>query len=151
MQRKSFNEALEIILQSDPRYAREAYVFLRQGLTFSVKTLNKPDHGPARHLSGRELLEGLRLYALQEFGPLAKTVLAAWGITRTEDFGEIVFNLVGHGVLGKTEEDKKEDFAGGYNFTEAFTHPFLPASAKPSPKKTVTRKRSRLTSTKDKP
>ena len=151
MQRKSFNEALEIILQSDPRYTREAYVFLRQGLTFSVKALKKPDQGPARHLSGRELLEGLRLYALQEFGPLAKTVLAAWGITRTEDFGEIVFNLVGHGVLGKTEEDKKEDFAGGYTFTEAFTHPFLPASSKPSPKKTVTRKRSRLTSTKDKP
>jgi uncharacterized repeat protein (TIGR04138 family) len=151
MQHKTFNEALELILQSDRRYAREAYVFLRMALNFTIKTMKKPDQGPARHLSGRELLEGLRLYALQEFGPLSKTVLADWGITRTEDFGEIVFNLVGHGVLGKTDEDKKEDFAGGYAFAEAFTHPFLPASAKPSPKKNVTRKRSRLTSTKDKP
>ena len=130
MQRRTFEEALALILATDKRYPRDAYVFLRLALNFSIKTLNKPDHGPGRHLSGTELLEGIRLYALREFGPIARTVLAAWGITRTEDFGDIVFNLVDHGVLGKTDEDKKEDFANGYSFHEAFTIPYLPAAAK---------------------
>jgi uncharacterized repeat protein (TIGR04138 family) len=90
-----------------------------------VRCLEKP-----RHVSGQELLAGIREFALAEFGPMAKTVLNSWGITRTEDFGEIVFNMVEIGLLGRTDKDSREDFANGYDFEEAFRKPFLP-SGKP--------------------
>lgn len=130
MQRRTFEEAMSLILKEDPRYPLEAYVFLRLSLDFTIRTMNKPAKGPARHITGQELLDGIRLYALQEFGPIARTVLETWHITRTEDFGNLVFNLVNHGVLGKTDQDKLEDFSGGYAFHTAFTEPFLPSSPK---------------------
>ena len=71
-------------------------------------------------------MEGMREYALQEFGPIARRVLSEWGITECVDFGNIVFNLVNEGLLGKTDEDSIEDFMDGYDFTEAFLHPFRP-------------------------
>ena len=141
MQRPRCEEALALILKEDPRYPREAYHFLRHALSFTFKKLDKPAQGPARHMTGQELQEGIRLFALQEFGPMARTVLATWGITRTEDFGEIVFNLVAHGVLGKTDQDKKGDFANGYDFHDAFAAPFLPTSSK-NPAKPTKRKRA---------
>jgi len=88
--------------------------------------LSKPTEGPERHVSGQELLDGIRKYALQEYGPLSRTVLAQWGITTTDDFGQMVFNLVQKGILGKTEQDKIEDFKNGYDFNVAFRKPFLP-------------------------
>jgi uncharacterized repeat protein (TIGR04138 family) len=135
MKRLSFDEAMRLILKEDPRYPLEAYVFLRLALDFTIRFMNKPASGPARHITGQELLDGIRIYALQEFGPIARTVLDAWGITRTEDFGNLVFNLVNHGVLGKTEQDKIEDFTNVYSFQTAFTDPFLPASQKGAPVK----------------
>ena len=75
-----------------------------------------------------ELLEGIKEYALDQYGPMTMTLLHAWNIKRCRDFGDIVFHLVDAGVLGKTENDSPEDFAGGYNFTEAFESPFLPPS-----------------------
>lgn len=141
MKKPGFDETLALLLRKDPRYPREAYLFLRHALNYTVKVLEKPAQGPARHITGQELLEGIRRYALQEFGPIARTVLAQWGISRTEDFGELVFNLVDHGLLGKTSQDKKEDFAHGYSFQEAFTTPFLPASARPAGKTVTPRKK----------
>jgi uncharacterized repeat protein (TIGR04138 family) len=126
MKKISFEEALRKILGADSRYDEQAYHFLRESLDFTVKMLSKPVEGPGRHVSGAELLEGTRQYALQEFGPIAKTVLNRWGVHCCEDFGRIVFNLVDQGILGKTEEDKHEDFCGGYDFDEAFVKPFLP-------------------------
>jgi len=122
----AYTEAIDQIYAKDPRYDRMAYVFVREALDFAVKTLDKPTDGPARHVTARELLEGIRAYALEEFGPMALTVLRAWGVKRTDDFGEIVFNLVEAGKLGKTEEDSKKDFASGYDFHETFAKPFLP-------------------------
>jgi len=132
MQRRNFEEAMQLILKEDPRYPLEAYVFLRLALDFTIRTMNKPAHGPARHITGQELLDGIRLYALQEFGPITRTVLETWGITQTENFGDLVFNLVNHGVLGKTDQDKIEDFSNGYSFQTAFTKPFLPSSLQAS-------------------
>lgn len=132
MQNHGFEESLKQIIAEDTRYPKEAYVFLRLALSFTIKTLQKPSSGPARHITGQELLEGIRRYTLQEFGPISRTVLNEWGITRTEDFGNIVFNLVRHGLLGKTDQDKIEDFSNAYLFQEAFTNPFLPASAQNS-------------------
>lgn len=115
-------DILEEILARDPRYTAEAYSFVRAGLDFTVRKLKKP-----RHVSGVELLEGMREFALDEFGPMTKTLLAGWGLTSTEDIGEVVFNMVEYGLLGKTEEDRRADFAGGYDFDQAFRKPFLPS------------------------
>ena len=120
----TFEQAVTEICARDTRYAAESYYFLREALDFTVKTLKKPVDGPERHVTGQELAEGIRLYVLQEFGPMALTVLRAWGMQRTEDFGEIVFNLVGAGKLGKTEKDDRADFAKCYDFFEAFGKPY---------------------------
>lgn len=134
MKKINFEEALKKILAEDTRYGEHAYHFVREALDFTVKLLAKPTEGPARHVSGVELLEGIRQYALQEFGPLAKTVLNRWGVRETADFGKIVFNLVGEGILGKTDEDDLADFVGGYSFEEAFEKPFRPTTpAQPAP------------------
>lgn len=137
-----FEEAVALIIREDPRYAPDVYAFLRQALDFSVHMLHKPDQGPARHVSGQELLEGIRLLALQEFGPMARTVLASWGVTRTGDFGNIVFNLIEKGILGRKPEDKKSDFCGCYDFEDAFVKPFQPASSRARPRRPARRKRS---------
>jgi uncharacterized repeat protein (TIGR04138 family) len=82
------------------------------------------------------LLDGVRQYALKEFGPMVVTVFDSWGVHCCEDIGHMVFNLIGAGVFGKTEEDSLEDFKNVYNFEEAFVRPFAPAKperAKPSP------------------
>lgn len=128
MQKPSFAEAVEEIAQHDPRFDRDAYLFVREGLDFTVKMLKKNPQAPPvhRHVSGQELLDGLRRCALEQFGPMTKTVLQHWGIKQCEDFGEIVFNMVGKGILGKTEQDRREDFKGGYDFDEAFVRPFQP-------------------------
>jgi uncharacterized repeat protein (TIGR04138 family) len=122
----SFDDALKLICSKDTRYEPDAYYFVSEGLTFTAKSLNRPRQGAGRHISGPELLEGIRAYAIQEFGPMALTVLRSWGVNRTDDFGEIVFNLVESGKLGKTDQDKREDFSNGYDFVDAFGTPFLP-------------------------
>jgi uncharacterized repeat protein (TIGR04138 family) len=121
MTHPTIDDLLAPILESDKRYTAEAYLFVRAGLEHTVGQLDKP-----RHVSGQELLEGIRVYALKEYGPVTKRVLSEWGINNCIDFGNIVFNLVGEGLLGKTEEDSIEDFLGGYDFTEAFIQPFQP-------------------------
>jgi len=124
----SFNRAVAEIVDRDARFHPRAYFFVRLVLDYTVGRLNKPDHGPQRHITGQELLESFRELALREFGPLARTVLAEWGLRRTEDVGAVVFNLVGQGVMGKRSEDTAEDFAGGFRFDTAFDAPFLPPS-----------------------
>jgi uncharacterized repeat protein (TIGR04138 family) len=132
MQNTHFHEALQQICEKDSRYDIEAYLFIREALDFTVAMLKKPSDGPSRHVSGKELLDGIRDYAVHEFGPMALTVLDRWGVKITRDFGEIVFNLVEAGLLGKTESDRKEDFDNGYDFHEAFAEPFLPKTSPPA-------------------
>lgn len=126
MKKANFQELLTEIVERDPRYPEDAYVFLRQALDFTVKRLEKPIDGPGRHISGQELLQGIRTFTLEQFGPMAYRVLTTWGIRSTEDFGALVFNLVNAGLLGKTKEDRIEDFSNGYDFETAFTKPFRP-------------------------
>jgi uncharacterized repeat protein (TIGR04138 family) len=133
MHKQNLAELVDRIVRQDPRYDRDAYTFVREGLDYTLKMLQKrggarPAH---RHVSGQELLEGLRQYALEQFGPMAKTVLEHWGVHKCEDFGEIVFNMVDHGILGKTPEDSRADFQGGYDFTDAFVRPFQPRGGPP--------------------
>ena len=117
-------ELLEPILKRDPRYTVEAYFFIREALDHTVRQLETP-----RHISGQELLDGIRKYALGEYGPVTQRVLSEWGITECVDFGHIVFNLVNEGLLGKTDEDSLDDFSNGYDFTEAFLQPFRPSES----------------------
>src|SRR5205809_3600530 len=134
MQKIGFTEALDSIVASDSRYQREAYIFLRDALDFTTKQQKKVKGTTVRHVSGPELLEGVRQYALKEFGPLVITVFDSWGIRSCEDIGHMVFNLIGAGIFGKTEQDSIEDFKNVYDFEEAFVKPFAPAkpeSAKP--------------------
>ncbi len=106
---------IEEIADKDRRYPEKAYLFILSALNRVIDSLPEP-----RHINGRELSEGCRALALEEYGPMARIVLNNWGITSTEDFGELVFNLLDHGILTKTEEDSREDFKGVYSFNEAF-------------------------------
>jgi uncharacterized repeat protein (TIGR04138 family) len=128
MHEVSFEEALVKIRAKDPRYERDAYLFVREGLDHTQKTIGKDARGRIRHVAGQELLVGIREYALEQFGPMAKTVLEEWGVRCCEDFGEIVFNMIEVGWLAKTSKDSRADFENGYDFDEAFRKPFLPRS-----------------------
>jgi uncharacterized repeat protein (TIGR04138 family) len=135
MQKIGFAEALESIIANDPRYQRDAYVFLRDALDFTTKQQKKIKGVSVRHVSGPQLLDGVRRYALKEFGPMVMTVFDNWGIHSCEDVGNIVFNLISAGVFGKTEDDSIDDFKNVYRFDEAFVKPFAPdkpATAKPA-------------------
>jgi uncharacterized repeat protein (TIGR04138 family) len=134
MQKIGFAEALDSIVATDQRYQRDAYVFLRDALDYTTKQQKKSKGAAVRHVAGPELLEGVRLYALKEFGPMALTVFSYWGVERCEDIGQMVFNLIGAGIFGKTEQDSLEDFKSVYTFHEAFVKPFLPETA-PGPAK----------------
>lgn len=138
-----FDEELEKIVAKDPRYTRDAYLFVREALDHTQKMIGKPGRDDApRHVSGQQLLDGIRDYALQQYGPMAITVLNEWGIRRCEDFGELVFNMVENSLLAKTEKDSRADFAGGYAFDDAFQKPFLPVGPAPAPEKPVELKKA---------
>ena len=137
MQELTFESTLALVLTKDPRYPRDAYIFVKDALDHTQKIVLKENKGEMRHVSGQELLIGIRDYALAQFGPMTKMVFEEWGIKRCEDFGEIVFNMVEIGLLGKTEKDSREDFAGGYDFDDAFRKPFLPSSKLTTPENPV--------------
>ena len=128
MQEVSFEEALDLMRTKDPRYHTEAYVFVREALDHTQKTIGKDSQGRIRHVTGQELLEGIRDYAVSQYGPMATMVLEEWGIQHCQDFGEIVFNMVDIGLLARTETDTRADFEGGYDFYDVFQKPFLPQS-----------------------
>ena len=126
MATRDFSEVIEEILRDDPRYAKNGYYFVRRALSYTVKVITEKAKRAVQHISGAQLLEGFRVYTLDQFGPMSMTVLDGWGIRETMDVGAIIFNLVEHGVLGKTEKDSMEDFKDVYTFAEAFEKPFLP-------------------------
>jgi uncharacterized repeat protein (TIGR04138 family) len=137
MQEANFDTKLEQMLARDKRYSREAYLFVREGLDFTQKLILRENQGTLRHVSGQELLEGIRQFAIQQFGPMTATVFEEWGITRCSDFGEIVFNMVEASLLAKTEKDSRDDFQNGYDFTDAFRKPYWPLSKSETEPKAV--------------
>jgi uncharacterized repeat protein (TIGR04138 family) len=125
------------LLEKDRRYTFEAYVFLFEALNFAQTVLrmgaesptepiteNEDLPGPQHHVSGQELCEAIRRYALEQYGYMAKTVLNSWGIHGTNDFGEIVFNLIRIGQMRKTPSDTQVDFDNLYDFDVAFKQQF---------------------------
>ena len=108
--------ALLRILERDGRYRIEAYEFTRRAVTYASEVV----FATGTHVSGEELLEAIRRYALEQYGLMTQDVLDAWGVATTDDFGEIVFNLVDEGLLSKTEDDSRDDFRAVYSFEEVF-------------------------------
>jgi len=122
----NFHDRIEQLATRDCRYHPEAYHFVFSALDYVLETEEQesqrrggclPDD---RHVAATDLLGGLREYALDQYGPLARLVLEQWGLYRTEDFGEIVFGLVKSRLLNKQDTDRKSDFRNGFNFREAF-------------------------------
>ena len=115
----SLVRVLNDILTRDRRYHPDAYAFVLATLQDTVRRLERP-----RHVTGQELLDGLRRYALDQFGPMTLTVLSAWNLNSTDDLGAVVFNLIESGLLTKTPEDRPEDFHHVYSFPQAFGGPY---------------------------
>jgi uncharacterized repeat protein (TIGR04138 family) len=90
-----------------------------------------------RHVTGQQLLEGARDYALAQYGPMALALLHEWGLRCGEDIGEIVFNMIEASLLAKTDQDSRQDFKDGYDFEEAFRKPFLPAGPAARPARRI--------------
>jgi len=116
---RNIEEGIEKICERNTRYRPQAYRFVYEALDYTVQRL-----GERRHVTGRELCQGIRRFALEQFGMLAPEVFREWGITRTDDFGEIVFTLVENGLLGRTEQDTRDDFRAVFDFEKAFVEDF---------------------------
>ena len=125
MDHQKFDEAIRDVLDRDSRFDRAAYYFLRDALDYTLK-LRKKATGTQGHITGQQLLEGVRQHALKTFGPMVQTVFEYWGVRHTVDFGAMVFNLVESGIFGKTDSDSINDFKNVYTFHDAFVAPFLP-------------------------
>lgn len=122
----SFLEAVNEICTEDGRFHPDAYDFLREALDFTVSRIKETEK-QSRHINGAELTIGFRDFTLQEFGPMSKPLLKEWGITKTRDIGDMVFNLIKVDMFSKEEGDSPADFDGIYTFKEAFEKPFLPS------------------------
>ncbi|NLF72465.1 MAG: hypothetical protein GX575_25805 [Candidatus Anammoximicrobium sp.] len=121
------------LLKRDQRYRLEAYQFVREGLDYAQRVLGMGISRSSRrgerptgesHLSGQELSEALRRFAIEQFGFMAKWVLNSWGIHSTSDFGELVYNMIAVNLMRKSETDRREDFDDVYDFDEAFVRQF---------------------------
>jgi len=126
MAKINFAEVVDQICEKDLRFSSDAYHFVQEGLNHTLKSLKRGGQHTHRHVSGQELLHGLREFALKEYGPMSKAVLNEWGIKTTDDIGQIVFNLVNASVLGKNDTDSPNDFKNVFTFDDAFVKPFVP-------------------------
>ncbi len=128
MQPIHFEESVASILKRERRYDGQAYFFLKDALDFTLKRFMEGTGGQGRHVSGRELLEGFRDYSLEQFGPMAATLMDEWGVKECRDVGNMVFQMIEEQVFGKQESDKPEDFDELFDFGGTLREPFLPKS-----------------------
>lgn len=109
------------------KYHPDSYRFVFAALQYTQEKLDRAmpvddgdfDDSHSGHITGGELLDGVREFALAEFGLMARTVFESWNIRSTRDFGEIVFELVERGEMRATEDDRIEDFDGVFEFEQA--------------------------------
>lgn len=113
---KNLESRLKDVVARDGRYACHAYRFVYEALDYTLKKL-----GCKRHVTGRELLFGLRDLAIEQFGGLAGMVFAHWGVRSTSDWGRIVWNLSEGGLMSRSETDVLADFDDVYDFAKTFT------------------------------
>jgi uncharacterized repeat protein (TIGR04138 family) len=124
---------LKEIMDQAGGYSPACFGFIRDGLAHTVEMV----HGnPAeqtilelglvedsRHVCGHELCIGLKDYAIERYGMLAKSVLNKWGIHYTRDFGNIIFAMVEAGLMRTTDDDRIDDFDSIYEFDDVFADP----------------------------
>ncbi len=118
---------LQRVADKDCRYSMQSYQFIFEALDYTASQLGKKYNSSIeeeRHVTGQELSEGIKQFAMEKFGYMTRIVLEQWGITKSGDFGEIVFNLVDSGLMGKTETDSLEDFKDLYDFYSEFDEKF---------------------------
>lgn len=126
MEFPDFDATLDSLLAADSRYAREAYHFVREVLESSQNRRRSRGRGSNEQVGARELLERIRVEAIDQFGPMTCAVFENWGVFSCEDFGEIVFNMMSEGIVLRGRRDRREDFRDGFDFAEAFRTPFEP-------------------------
>jgi uncharacterized repeat protein (TIGR04138 family) len=114
---------IESLARDRGRYSPQAYFFVLEALNFTLERLQKEGH--AGHITGHQLLTGIRDFGLKSFGFLGRAVFESWGVRKTDDFGDIVFDLVSVQLLSKQETDSKSDFEGGFDFANAFERRFI--------------------------
>lgn len=122
----SRNKIKEII-KKDARYSLQAYQFIFEALDYTTNMLGKNQHKTTdvdRHVTGKQLMEGIKQYAIKHFGFMTLTVFEQWGINQDIDFGNIVFNLVESGLMGKTDKDSLDDFKNNYDMKKVFDEEF---------------------------
>src|SRR4051794_31674933 len=125
------------LLRRDRRYHRDAYFFVFEALRFAQEQLclggtrgpEAAESDEERHITGQQLCEAIRQYAVQQYGMLSKNVLNEWGVHNTSDFGEIVFNLIDIGQMKKTPNDRREDFENVFNFDDGLHDAFVPITS----------------------
>jgi len=113
------DQTMNRLRELHPEFHDTVYLFVLSALHYVIEQLPEP-----RHITGRELAEGVRDLAIDRFGPMARTVLEHWGIRETRDVGRIVFALVETGILIKQEEDSLVDFDNVFDFDEAFAREY---------------------------
>jgi uncharacterized repeat protein (TIGR04138 family) len=136
------DKLLADLIRRDRRYHRNAYFFVFEALRFAQDHLEMGQPQPAlaagreeeRHVTGQQLCEAIRQYAVGQYGFMAKSVLNEWGIQSTGDFGEIVFNLIDAGQMRKTDSDRREDFENVFDFEEGLRDAFQPMTPSDSRK-----------------
>jgi len=126
MQAMQFEQSVLSILRREKRFDAHAYFFLKDALDFTLKRIAEKNGGRSRHVTGQELLEGFRDLALDQFGPMASTLVREWGLRQCRDVGDMVFHLIEEQVFGKQDSDRPEDFSGGFDLDESLVTPFLP-------------------------
>ena len=108
---------IEALSRKGERYRTQSYLFVLTALEYTTRKLKRENkEGKERHVTGQELSHGIKEYALQEFGPTARLVFAHWGVNKTVDFGNIVYDLISVGLLGKNDEDSIDDFKDVFDF-----------------------------------
>lgn len=125
------------LLRRDRRYHRNAYFFVFEALRYAQDQLglgqpsimDDPALEEQRHVTGQQLCEAIRRYAVDQYGMLAKSVLNEWGVHKTADFGEIVFSLIEIGQMKKTNSDRREDFEEVFDFNDGLRDAFLPITS----------------------
>lgn len=126
-----FEEAVRTICRSDKRFKMDGYHFLRDALEHTVETLRSDETEENRHVTGREMVQGVVELALKEYGSMALPVLTTWGVERDEDIGTMVFNLIDAGAFRKSDGDSPDDFRNVVNLKEELLKPFRPKKRLP--------------------
>jgi uncharacterized repeat protein (TIGR04138 family) len=126
MQARQFEQSVVSILKRDKRFDPHVYFFLKDALDFTLKKIAEANGGQVRHITGPELLVGFRDFSLEQFGPMASTLMNEWGVHKCQDVGDMVFHLIEEQVFGKQESDRREDFSETFDFKDALVQPFLP-------------------------